>query len=34
MDKEDEARGKKRSSGPEPKTVVNTHRMLHRAWRG
>jgi integrase len=32
MDKADEARGKKLSSGLEPKTVVNTHRMLHRAW--
>jgi hypothetical protein len=32
MEKADEARGKKLSSGLEPKTVVNTHRMLHRAW--
>src|SRR5215475_1121670 len=28
----DEAARKKPSSGLEPKTVVNTHRMLHRAW--
>jgi integrase len=28
----DEAARKKPSPGLEPKTVVNTHRMLHRAW--
>jgi hypothetical protein len=31
-EKADEAARKKVSSGLEPKTVVNTHRMLHRAW--
>jgi hypothetical protein len=30
--KADEASCKKLSPGLEPKTVVNTHRMLHRAW--
>jgi integrase len=31
-EKADEAAHKKLSPGLEPKTVVNTHRMLHRAW--
>jgi integrase len=31
-EKADEAAHKKVSPGLEPKTVVNTHRMLHRAW--
>jgi len=31
-EKADEASRKKVSPGLEPKTVVNTHRMLHRAW--
>ena len=30
--KADESSRKKVSQGLEPKTVVNTHRMLHRAW--
>jgi integrase len=31
-EKADESSRKKVSQGLEPKTVVNTHRMLHRAW--
>lgn len=31
-EKADDASRKKLSPGLEPKTVVNTHRMLHRAW--